>query len=153
MDLVDLVDRKHRRQDVEGEGAAAAAIPEFKTGDLVDVHVRIIEGDSERIQVFRGTVIQRRGRIGMNASFTVRKVTAGIGVERIFPLHSPRIAKIEVVRRGKVRRSRIFYLRKLRGKAARVAEKREVQVPKEDGQPVEQTEQQSDAANEPSKLQ
>ena len=129
MDLVDLVDRKHRREEERNEkGEVTFSIPEFRTGDLVDVHVRIVEGDSERIQVFRGTVIQRKGRTGLNASFTVRKVTAGVGIERIFPLHSPRIAKVEVVRKGKVRRSRIFYLRDLRGKAARVAEKRDLRT-------------------------
>lgn len=121
MDLVDLVDRRHRREDVEGD---TKNFPEFNVGDTLDVHVRIVEGDSERVQIFRGVVIQRRGGSGMNGSFTVRKVTAGIGVERVFPANSPRIAKIEVVRRGRVRRAKLYYLRKLRGKAARVAEKR-----------------------------
>ena len=120
MDLVDLVDRRHRREDVEDD---RKSFPDFSIGDMVDVHVRIIEGDSERIQVCRGTVIQRRGGSGVNGSFTVRKVTAGIGVERIFPMHSPRVAKIEVVRRGRVRRAKLYYLRSLRGKAARVAER------------------------------
>jgi len=142
MDLVDLVDRKHRREEERNEnGEVTFSIPEFRTGDLVDVHVRIIEGESERIQVFRGTVIQRRGRAGTNASFTVRKVTAGVGVERIFPLHSPRIAKIEVVRRGRVRRSRIFYLRNLRGKAARVSEKRDLRTAEQKAEALEQVEE------------
>ena len=86
------------------------------------VHVRVIEGDKERIQVFQGTVLQRSGS-GINEMFTVRKVSAGIGVERIFPIHSPRIAKIETMRRGKVRRAKLYYLSKLHGKAARIKEK------------------------------
>ncbi len=98
-------------------------IPEFEPGDDVAVHFRVIEGDKERIQVFRGLVIQRRGS-GVNKTFTVRKVSSGIGVERVFPLHSPRIAKIERTREGKVRRAKLFYIRKLRGKAARIEEKR-----------------------------
>ena len=97
-------------------------IPEFNPGDNVDVHYRVIEGDKERIQVFKGLCIQRRGD-GLNTTFTVRKISGGVGVERIFPLHSPRIAKIERTRRGKVRRAKIFYIRKLRGKAARIEEK------------------------------
>ena len=98
-------------------------IPEFKSGDTVRVHARIREGEKERIQVFQGVVIRKRkGNTG--ATFTVRKVSYGIGVERIFPLHSPLIDKVEVVSRGKVRQGRLYYLRKLRGKAARIREKR-----------------------------
>ncbi len=97
-------------------------IPEFKAGDTVKVHVRVIEGEKERIQIFQGTVLERSGN-GINEMFTVRKVSAGVGVERIFPLHSPRIAKIETVRRGKVRRAKLFYLSQLHGKAARIKEK------------------------------
>ncbi len=97
-------------------------LPAFKAGDTVKVHVRVIEGDKERIQVFQGIVLERSGK-GINEMFTVRKVSAGIGVERIFPLHSPRIAKIEPVREGKVRRAKIYYLSKLQGKAARIKEK------------------------------
>lgn len=97
-------------------------LPEFKAGDTVKVHVRVIEGEKERIQVFQGTVIGRGGS-GVNETFTVRKVSAGIGVERIFPLHSPRIAKIETLRRGKVRQAKLYYLSKLHGKAARIKEK------------------------------
>ena len=97
-------------------------IPEFNPGDNVDVHYRVIEGDKERIQVFKGLCIQRRGD-GLNSTFTVRKISGGVGVERIFPLHSPRIAKIERTRRGKVRRAKLFYIRELRGKAARIDEK------------------------------
>lgn len=98
-------------------------IPEFGPGDDVAVHFRVIEGDKERIQIFRGVCIQRRGS-GINETFTVRKVSGGVGVERVFPLHSPRIAKIERTRQGKVRRAKLYYLRKLKGKAARIEEKR-----------------------------
>ena len=96
-------------------------LPEFKSGDEVKVSVRIIEGNKSRIQVFQGVVIQRRGG-GVNATFTVRKMSSGIGVERTFPVHSPNIASIEVVRRGKVRRNKITYIRKRSGKAARIKE-------------------------------
>jgi len=98
-------------------------LPVFRAGDTVNVHVKIREGDKERIQVFKGVVIRKR-RGATNATFTVRKISYGIGVERIFPLHSPNIDKIEVVTRGRVRRSRLYYLRKLRGKAARIKELR-----------------------------
>ena len=93
--------------------------PEFSSGDTIKVYVRIIENKKERNQVFEGVVIQRRGG-GVSATFTVRKISSGIGVERTFPVNSPSIAKIEVVRRGKVRRNKITYLRKLSGKAARI---------------------------------
>ena len=96
-------------------------LPEFKSGDEVKVAVRIIEGNKSRIQVFQGVVIQRRAG-GVNATFTVRKVSSGIGVERTFPLHSPSIAGIEVMRKGKVRRNKITYIRKRSGKAARIKE-------------------------------
>ena len=96
-------------------------LPEFKSGDEVKVSVRIIEGNKQRIQVFQGVVIQRRGG-GVNATFTVRKMSSGIGVERTFPVHSPSIAGVEVVRRGKVRRNKITYIRKRSGKAARIKE-------------------------------
>ena len=96
-------------------------LPEFSSGDEIKVSVRIIEGNKSRIQVFQGVVIQRRGG-GVNATFTVRKVSSGIGVERTFPLHSPNIASIEVLRRGKVRRNKITYIRKRSGKAARIKE-------------------------------
>ena len=96
-------------------------LPEFKSGDEIRVSVRIIEGNKSRIQVFQGVVIQRRGG-GVNATFTVRKMSSGIGVERTFPVHSPSIAGIEVVRRGKVRRNKITYIRKRSGKAARIKE-------------------------------
>ncbi|MFH1943632.1 MAG: 50S ribosomal protein L19 [bacterium] len=113
MDILDTVAAEQLKTDV----------PEFEPGDDVAVHFRVIEGDKERIQIFRGLVIQRRGS-GINETFTVRKVSGGVGVERIFPLHSPRIAKIEQTRRGKVRRAKLFYLRKLRGKAAKIEERK-----------------------------
>ena len=98
-------------------------MPNFRPGDTVKVHVKIKEGEKERIQAFQGVVIsKRKGRT--NATFTVRKVSYGIGVERIFPMHSPVIDRIELVTKGRVRRSKIYYLRKLRGKAARIKEKR-----------------------------
>lgn len=97
-------------------------LPSFAAGDTVKVHVKIKEGEKERIQAFQGVVISKRG--GAQATFTVRKVSYGIGVERIFPLHSPVIDKIEVITHGRVRRSKIYYLRKLRGKAARIKERR-----------------------------
>lgn len=96
-------------------------LPEFRPGDTVKVHVKVIEGSRERIQVFEGIVIKRRGS-GISETFTVRKISYGVGVERTFPVHSPKIAKLEVVRRGKVRRAKLYYLRNLRGKAARIKE-------------------------------
>lgn len=96
-------------------------LPDFGPGDTVKVHVKVKEGEKERIQVFEGVVLGRRGG-GLRESFTVRKISYGIGVERIFPVHSPRIDRVEVVRRGKVRRAKIYYLRNLRGKAARLEE-------------------------------
>ncbi|MGH7429348.1 MAG: 50S ribosomal protein L19 [Candidatus Methylomirabilaceae bacterium] len=99
-------------------------LPEFSPGDTVKVHVRVHEGDKERVQAFEGVVIRRRGG-GLRATFTVRKVTYGIGVERTFPLHSPMVERIERTRRGRVRRAKLFYLRKLKGKAARITERRQ----------------------------
>ncbi|HIV82554.1 MAG TPA: 50S ribosomal protein L19 [Candidatus Salinicoccus merdavium] len=96
-------------------------LPEFKAGDTVKVHVRIIEGSRERIQVFEGVVIKRRGG-GISETFTVRKISYGVGVERTFPVHTPKIEKIDVTRRGRVRRAKLYYLRSLRGKAARIRE-------------------------------
>ena len=113
MEKLERLEREQMRMD----------LPVFKAGDTVKVHVKIKEGEKERIQVFQGIVIsKRKGRT--NASFTVRKVSYGVGVERIFPLHSPVIDKIEVISQGRVRRSKIYYLRKLQGKAARIKEKR-----------------------------
>jgi large subunit ribosomal protein L19 len=99
-------------------------IPDFRPGDTLRVHVRVIEGSKERIQVFQGVVIARRGG-GTRESITVRKISSGVGVERIFPLHSPTVEKYEVVRRGRVRRAKLYYLRDLRGKAARIVERRD----------------------------
>lgn len=109
--------------DIVAAAQLKSDIPNFSPGDTVAVHVKVIEGDKERIQVFQGVVINRKGA-GINATFTVRKISEGIGVERIFPLHSPNIEKIECLRQGKVRRAKLFYLRSLRGKAARIDEKR-----------------------------
>lgn len=113
-DLIKIVE-----QAFAGEGKA---FPDFKPGDTVNVHVKIKEGNKERIQQFQGTVIQRRG-IGSGASFTVRKVSNGIGVERIFPAVSPSIDKIEVLKKGKVRRAKLYYMQGRHGKAARIKEK------------------------------
>jgi large subunit ribosomal protein L19 len=113
MNVIETLENEQMRLD----------IPDFKAGDTIRVHARIKEGEKERIQVFQGFVLRKRkGRTG--ATFTVRKVSYGIGVERVFPLHSPSIDKIELVTRGRVRRGRIYYMRKLRGKAARIREKR-----------------------------
>ncbi|MBR7552862.1 50S ribosomal protein L19 [Allobacillus sp. GCM10007491] len=98
-------------------------LPEFRAGDTVKVHVKVVEGSRERIQVFEGVVIRRRGG-GISETFTVRKISYGVGVERTFPVHSPRVAKIDVARKGKVRRAKLYYLRNLRGKAARIKERR-----------------------------
>jgi len=114
MDAIDRIEKEHMRLDV----------PEFRSGDTVKVHVKIREGEKERIQVFQGIVIAKR-RGGLRSSFTVRKISYGVGVERIFPLHSPALDKIEVIQRGRVRRSRLYYLRGLKGKAARVKTARE----------------------------
>ncbi len=100
-------------------------IPAFKAGDTVKVHVKIVEGDKQRIQAYQGVVISRQGG-GIREAFTVRKISNGIGVERVFPLHSPTVDKIEIVTRGHVRRAKLYYLRKLRGKAARIREKKYV---------------------------
>jgi len=111
---------------VEQEGLKAN-IPAFAPGDTVRVMVRVREGEKERLQAFEGVCIGRRGS-GINATFTVRKISAGVGVERIFPLHGPSIAEIEMVRKGRVRRAKLYFLRRLAGKAARIREKRGVTV-------------------------
>jgi len=113
MEIIRQLEREMMRLD----------IPAFAAGDTLKVYVKIKEGEKERIQAFQGVIISKRGS-GTGATFTVRKVSYGIGVERIFPLHSPAIDKIEVITRGRVRRSKIYYLRKLRGKAARIRERR-----------------------------
>ena len=104
-------------------------VPAFRAGDTLRVNVRVKEGEKERLQAFEGVCIGRKGT-GVSATFTVRKISNGVGVERIFPLHSPMLAEIKVVRRGRVRRAKLFYLRNVTGKAARIAEKKvRVQVP------------------------
>ena len=113
MNMIDIIEQEQLRDD----------IPDFGPGDSVKVHVKVVEGGRERVQVFEGIVLSRRGS-GTRETFTVRKISAGIGVERTFPLHSPRIAKIEVVRYGKVRRAKLYYLRERVGKRARVKEAR-----------------------------
>jgi large subunit ribosomal protein L19 len=113
MNKIELLEREQMRMD----------IPDFITGDTVKVHVKIKEGEKERIQAFQGVVISRR-KGTMGASFTVRKVSYGVGVERIFPMHSPSIDRVEIITRGRVRRGKLYYLRNLRGKAARIREKR-----------------------------
>ena len=113
MNATDLVDRAHLRTD----------LPAFGPGDTLKVHVRVVEGTRERVQVFQGVVIRIKGS-GVRETFTVRKVSFGVGVERTFPMHSPIIAKVEVVTRGDVRRAKLYYLRDRVGKAAKVKEKR-----------------------------
>jgi len=113
MNVLDAVDAASLRSD----------IPTFRAGDELKVHVRVIEGSKSRIQVFQGIVIRRQGN-GARETFTIRKVSYGVGVERTFPVHTPVIEKIEVVRRGDVRRAKLYYLRDLRGKAAKIREKR-----------------------------
>jgi large subunit ribosomal protein L19 len=108
---------------VPGE-ALRPDLPDFRAGDTVHVHVRITEGDKERIQVFQGTVIQKHTN-GVHSTFTVRKISSGVGVERVFPLHSPMVARIEVKSRGRVRRAKLFYLRGLAGKKARIRDRQE----------------------------
>ncbi|HEY8496809.1 MAG TPA: 50S ribosomal protein L19 [Limnochordales bacterium] len=113
VDVIRQLEQEQMRRD----------LPDFAPGDTVRVHVKVVEADRERIQVFEGVVLRRSGG-GLSETFTVRKVSQGVGVERTFPLHSPRVDKIEVVRRGDVRRARLYYLRERAGKAARVKEKR-----------------------------
>ena len=112
MNVLEMYEKEHMKRD----------IPETPIGSTVRVHYRIIEGEKERIQIFEGVVIARR-RAALRSSITVRKVTAGIGIERVFPLHSPKLEKVEVTRLGRVRRSKLYYLRELRGKKARIREK------------------------------
>jgi large subunit ribosomal protein L19 len=114
MNTLDALDAQSLRSD----------IPDFRPGDTLKVHVRVIEGSRERVQVFQGVVIRRQGG-GVRETFTVRKISFGVGVERTFPVHSPNIAKIERVTRGDVRRAKLYYLRDLRGKAAKIKEKRD----------------------------
>lgn len=113
MNIINVLEQEQLRTD----------IPTFRAGDTVRVHVKVVEGTRERIQVFEGLVIKRQNG-GVRETFTVRRIASGVGVERTFPLHSPRLAKIEVIRRGVVRRAKLYYLRNLTGKAARIREKR-----------------------------
>jgi len=113
MNKTDLIEQPFLRTD----------LPDFRPGDTVKVHVRVVEGSRERVQVFQGVVIRRSGG-GIRETFTVRKISFGVGVERTFPLHSPSIAKMELVQRGRVRRAKLYYLRDLRGKKARIKERR-----------------------------
>ena len=119
MHVLDTVDAASLRSDV----------PEFRAGDTLKVHVKVVEGNRSRIQVFQGVVIRRTGG-GVRESFTVRKVSFGVGVERTFPLHTPIIDKIEVVTRGDVKRAKLYYLRDLRGKAAKIKERRDPVSPR-----------------------
>jgi large subunit ribosomal protein L19 len=114
MNKTDIVDQAYLRGD----------LPEFRPGDTVKVHVRVVEGNRERVQVFQGVVIRRQGG-GLQETFTVRKISFSVGVERTFPVHSPSIAKLEVVSRGRVRRAKLYYLRERRGKKARIKERRD----------------------------
>ena len=109
MNLLEVVEREQLRTD----------LPDFRVGDTIRVHVKIVEGEKERIQPFEGVVIRKK-KGGIRSSFTVRKISYGVGVERIFPAHSPRVDRIDVINRGKVRRAKLFYLRGLKGKAARI---------------------------------
>jgi large subunit ribosomal protein L19 len=113
MNTTDLIEKAYLRSD----------IPAFRPGDTVKVHVRVVEGSRERVQVFQGVVIRRQGG-GLRETFTVRKISFGVGVERTFPVHSPSIARLEIVSRGAVRRAKLYYLRDLRGKKARIKERR-----------------------------
>ncbi|MFV8380432.1 50S ribosomal protein L19 [Corynebacterium hindlerae] len=113
MNKIDMLDAQSLRDDV----------PAFRAGDTLDVHVKVIEGNKTRTQLFKGVVIRRQGA-GIRETFTIRKISFGIGVERTFPVHSPNLEKIEVVTRGDVRRAKLYYLRNLRGKAAKIKEKR-----------------------------
>lgn len=113
MNIIQALEQEQLRND----------IPKFITGDSVRVHVKVVEGSNERIQMFEGVVIARQGS-GVRENFTVRRISYGVGIERTFPVHSPRLAKIEVTRRGIVRRAKLYYLRNLTGKAARIKERR-----------------------------
>ena len=113
LNIIEMLEKEQLKKDV----------PEFRPGDTVKVHAKIVEGTRERIQIFEGVVIARQGT-GVREMFTVRRISYGVGVERMFPVHSPRVEKIEVVRLGKVRRAKLFYLRKLTGKAARIKERK-----------------------------
>ena len=114
MDVIQIMEQEAVKREVA----------EFRAGDRVRVHVRVVEGEKSRIQIFEGDVIGRRSGNGIRATFTVRKTSGGVGVERVFPLHAPVVEQVEVVRHGRVRRSKLYYLRELRGKKARIRERR-----------------------------
>lgn len=133
--IIEKLEKRYMRKD----------LPEFRVGDTVKVYVKIIEGEKERVQMVEGIVIRKRGD-GTRATFTIRKVSFNIGLERIFPLHSPRIEKVEVVRRNKVRRARLYYLRNLKGKAARLTEVRQGK-----GKAIKGTVEQASAETAPAK--
>jgi large subunit ribosomal protein L19 len=139
MNTIDLVEKPRLRDD----------LPEFRPGDTVKVHVRVVEGNRERIQVFQGVVIRRQGG-GLRETFTVRKISFGVGVERTFPVHSPSIGKLEVVQKGRVRRAKLYYLRELRGKRARIRERREVQASPVEQEPDSELEAEAESGPEPS---
>jgi large subunit ribosomal protein L19 len=145
MNTTDLIDQEFLRDDV----------PEFRPGDTVRVHVRVVEGNRERVQVFEGVVIRRQGG-GVRETFTVRKVSFGVGVERTFPVHSPSISRIEIGSRGRVRRAKLYYLRERRGKKARIRERREdlpISADARDGAGSEAREPDSVAAADPDETQ
>jgi len=127
MDAIRLVEAGQLKKDRDG----------FAPGDTVRVQVKVVEGEKERTQAFEGVIIRKRGE-GMRASFTVRRISYGVGVERTFPLHSPRIERVDVIRSGKVRRSKLYFLRALAGKKARLKERRTVRVPTTTATPSEQ---------------
>src|SRR6266566_1288849 len=133
MNTLDTLDAESLRSDV----------PAFRPGDTLKVHVRVVEASRERIQVFQGVVIRRQGG-GLRETFTVRKISFGVGVERTFPLHSPTIAKVEVVTRGRVRRAKLYYLRERRGKRARIRELREPIQPRGSSEPDQGAEPEQD---------
>src|SRR5213593_1732413 len=138
MNKTDLVDKAYLRAD----------IPPFRPGDTVRVHVRVVEAGRERIQVFQGVVIRRQGG-GLQETFTVRKVSFGVGVERTFPVHSPSIGKLEVVTKGRVRRAKLYYLRELRGKRARIRERRDAVPTAKTGSATEAASKETEAESSP----
>ncbi|WP_151525207.1 50S ribosomal protein L19 [Serinicoccus kebangsaanensis] len=132
----------HKLADLDA-ASLRSDIPDFRAGDTVNVHVKVIEGNRSRVQVFKGVVIRRHGG-GLGETYTVRKVSFGVGVERTFPLHSPNIEKIEVVSRGDVRRAKLYYLRDLRGKAAKIRERRDSVPSMKGGAPAAEAPAQQD---------
>jgi len=147
MHVIDALNSEHIA-DIAGE----KQIPDFQAGDTVKVNVRVKEGSRERIQAYEGVCIARSGS-GLNANFTVRKISYGEGVERVFPIHSPLVDKIEIMRRGRVRRAKLYYLRGRTGKAARIAERRTMRknAPKQDEQPPTQNIKQDAEQDKPQK--